>query len=369
MANEFITIKNIARQALPRLEENLVMPALCWRDFNNDFSDLGDTIQVKKPVELEAQDFTIGSTVVDQDIKEKSVDVTLDKIATVDISINALEAAVNWSEEKFTREFIEPAVAAIAAKINKNGVEQYVNIPNLIGTAGTTPSAMTDFSAARKFLNKAKAPMTDRYAVWDVEADAKFTELSNLFKVNEAGWNETLRQGQIGNVYGLENFMTQSIAPHTLVGAGTVLVDGAALKGATTLHVDGVTTALAAGDMFTIAGDTTKYTVVSGGALETADQDLVICPELQKNAADNAVITLISTATTNNLVFHKNAIAFVSRPLHAPEAVPSYTTNDGQYSLRVVKAYDRDTKTEKLSMDVLYGYKVINPDLAARYLG
>lgn len=369
MANTFITIKNIARQTLPRLVENLVMPELVWSDFNDTYSDLGDTIQIKKPVELEAKDFTIGGTVTDQDIVENSVDVKLDKIATVDVSINALEAAVNWSEEKFRKEFIEPAAVALAQKINKAGVDQYVNIPNLLGTAGTTPSAMSDFSAARKFLNKAKAPMTERYAVWDVDADAKFTELSNLFKVNEAGVTETLRQGQIGSIYGLQNFMTQSIEGHDLAGAGTVLVDGAATKGATALHVDGVTTALASGDMFTIAGDTTKYTVVSAGALDTADQDLVICPELQKNAADNAAITLISTKTVNNLVFHKTAIAFVTRPLHAPEAVPSYTTSNGKYSLRVVKAYDRDTKKEKLSMDVLYNYKVINPALAARYLG
>ena len=369
MSNQFITLKSIARQTLPRLVENLVMPELVWSDFNDTFSDLGDTIQVRKPVELEAKDFTIGGTVTDQDIKENSVDVKLDKIATVDVSINALEAAVNWSPEKFTKEFIEPAAVALAQKINKAGVDLYAEIPNLLGTAGTTPSAMADFSAARKFLNKAKAPMTERYAIWDVEADAKFTEISNLFKVNEAGWNATLRQGQIGNIYGLENFMTQAIEPHALAGAGTVLVDGSASKGATELHVDGVTTALARGDMFTIAGDNTKYTVVSAGALASTDQDLVICPALQANASDNAAITLVSTATTNNLVFHRTAIAFVSRPLHAPEAVPSYTTSNGKYSLRIVKAYDRDHKTEKLSMDVLYNYKVLNPDLAARYLG
>lgn len=369
MSNTFITLKNIARQTLPRLVENLVMPELVWSDFNDTFSDLGDTIQVRKPVELEAKDFTIGGSVTDQDIKENSVDVKLDKIATVDVSINALEAAVNWSEAKFRKEFIEPAAVALAQKINKAGIDQYVNIPNLLGTAGTTPSAMSDFSAARKFLNKAKAPMTDRFAIWDVDADAKFTELSNLFKVNEAGINETLRQGQIGSIYGLQNFMTQAIEGHDLAGAGTVLIDGGNSKGDTTIHVDGVTTALAAGDMFTIAGDTTKYTVVSGGELSSTDQDLVICPALQKNAADNAAITLISTKTVNNLIFHKTAIAFVTRPLHAPEAVPAYTTSDGKYSLRVVKAYDREHKTEKLSMDVLYAYKVLNPDLAARYLG
>ena len=161
--------------------------------------------------------------------------------------------------------------------------------------------------------------------------------------------------------------MTQAIEAHELAGAGTVLIDGAATKGATMIHVDGVTTALAVGDMFTIAGDTTKYTVNKAGALDTADQDLYITPALQKNAADNAAITLISTATVNNLVFHRNAIAFVTRPLNAPAG--GYTTSNGEYSLRVVRGYDMSTKSEKLSMDVLYGYKVVYPELAARYLG
>lgn len=369
MANSFITIKNIARQTLPRLVENLVMPELVTTDFSEAFSDLGDTIQVKKPVVLEAKNFTIGGTVTDQDITESSVDVKLDTIATVDVSINALEAAVNWSNEKFQREFIEPAAVALAEKINATGLALWTEIPNLLGTAGTTPDGMDDFSAARKFLNRAKAPMTDRFAVWDVNADAKFTELSNLFKANEAGTTETLRNGQIGSIYGLQNFMAQGIKSNTTAAAGTVAIDGAATAGATMIHVDGVSTAFKVGDMFTIAGDTTKYTVNAVKALETADQDIYITPALQSNAANDAAVTLISTATVNNLVFHRSAIAFVTRPLHAPEAVPSYVTSNGKYSLRVVKTYDREYKKEKLSMDVLYGYKVVNPDLAARYLG
>ena len=57
MANEFLTLQTIARQALPRLIENLVFPNLCYRDFSNDFSDLGDTIRVRKPVVLTAEEF------------------------------------------------------------------------------------------------------------------------------------------------------------------------------------------------------------------------------------------------------------------------------------------------------------------------
>ena len=57
MANTFLTLQTIARQALPRLIENLVMPNLCYRDFSDTFSDLGDTIRVRKPSVLTAEEF------------------------------------------------------------------------------------------------------------------------------------------------------------------------------------------------------------------------------------------------------------------------------------------------------------------------
>lgn len=369
MPNTFITLQTIARRTLPRLRENLVMPMLCARDYNDTYSDLGDTIQIRKPVVYEAKDFTVGGTVTPQDIKEDSALVKLDKIATVDVDLNILEAANNWSEDKLRREFIEPAAVALAEKINKAGVEQYVNIPNILGTAGTTPSAMSDLAAARKFLNKAKAPMGNRYAVWDVEADAKFTEIANLFKVNEAGTTETLREGEIGRVYGLDNFMTQAIEQHTPGATGSPAIDGAATKGATTIHIDGLTTAFTVGDTFKIASDNTVYTVNKVGTLSSGEMDVDITPALQANAADDATIT-VGAAATNNLVFHRDAIVFVTRPLpNAPGNDTSYVTSDGEFSLRIVLGYDMAHKKTSLSMDVLYNYAVVYPEIAARYLG
>ena len=35
MGNEFLSIKNIARQALPRLIENLVFPNLIYKDYSD----------------------------------------------------------------------------------------------------------------------------------------------------------------------------------------------------------------------------------------------------------------------------------------------------------------------------------------------
>ena len=37
MPNTFLEVKEIARQALPRLIENLVFPNLVHKDFSNDF--------------------------------------------------------------------------------------------------------------------------------------------------------------------------------------------------------------------------------------------------------------------------------------------------------------------------------------------
>ena len=57
MANSFITLKSIARRALPRLMDELVFPSLIYKDFSDAFSDLGDTVQVRKPAVLTAREF------------------------------------------------------------------------------------------------------------------------------------------------------------------------------------------------------------------------------------------------------------------------------------------------------------------------
>ena len=366
MANNFLTTKNIARQILPELIDNLVMPNLCYRDYSSTFATQGATIRVRKPTVMKANEFVAGQPVQAQDIVEDSVDVTLDKIATVDVNIEAIEMAT--SIEDLNRQVIRPAAIALAEKINKDGLAQYAFAGGTLGTAGTTPDGLDDFAEARKYLNAQRAPLSERRAVWDVEADAKFTQIGNLVKVNEAGTATALREGEIGRVFGIDNYMSQGIEKHTTHGAGTVLVDGAANAGATKIHVDGVTTALVEGDTFTINGDTTVYRVVGAGKLQTGDQDLEITPALAKNAADNAAITL-GAAYVPNLVFHRNAIAFVTRPLVAPAGADSYTTSYNDISLRVVRDYDITTKREKLSVDILYGYKTVYPELSAVYMG
>lgn len=366
MPNEFLSIKNIARQTLPRLVENLVFPNLVHKDYSDTFEiGKGATIQVRKPVILEAKEFDESTGIEVQDVKEQSVEVTLDKLATVDVEFGAIARAT--SVDDLNRLVIEPAAAALAAKINSDGLELYKDIPYCVGTAGSTPSSLAIFANGAKVLDDNKVPTSMRHGVWDPTAMAAFRQIGDIVNAEKSGATEALRAGSIGNIFGIDNYMSQGIKTNANTGAGTVKIDnsGGYAAGTANIHVDGVTTALAAGDCIKIGEY--LYTVKSAGALSTADQDITLTYGLLASVADNADVTFVAAA--NNLIFHQNAFAFVTRPLIAPAGVESYTTSYNGISLRVARGYNMQYKKETVSIDVLYGYKTMYPELAVRALG
>lgn len=57
MSNKILTCQRIAREALPMLVNNLVVPELFHTDYSKDFVKKRNTIQVEKPDQFEAKDF------------------------------------------------------------------------------------------------------------------------------------------------------------------------------------------------------------------------------------------------------------------------------------------------------------------------
>ena len=179
MGNEFLSVKNIARTALPRLIENLVFPNLIYKDFSNDFeAGKGATVQVRKPVVLTASEFDAASGTSAQDVVEESVEVTLDKLATVDVEFSAIQRATNVDD--LTRLFLEPAMIALAEKINSDGLGLYKDIKATVGTAGTTPDGLDDFANAAEVLDNNKVPTALRHGVWNAAAMAKFRQIGDI---------------------------------------------------------------------------------------------------------------------------------------------------------------------------------------------
>ena len=277
MANTFLTTQEIARQALPRLIENLVMPNLMHRDFSNDFVlGKGDTIRVRKPAVLTAKKFE--TNIDPQGVTENSVEVKLDQLADVSVEFSVLEMATNVDD--LNRLFVEPAAVALAEKINTDGLAL---LKNIAASASADPKSLDAFAQAAKVLNKAKVPVAPRHGIWSPDAEADFRTVPAIVNAEKSGTTEALRNGSIGRIFGIDNYMAQGV--------------DAGMLGA---------------------------------------------------------------------VFHPFAFAFVTRPLTAPKGVECYVTNYNGISLRVTRGYDMNTKKEICSMDVLYGYKVLDANLATK---
>lgn len=378
MANQFITLKNIARRTLTRLMDNILFPQLCYRNYADTFQMRGDTIQIPIPVQLEAKEFNQSTGVAYQDDVETTVDLKLDTLATVDIEYTALERAT--SVDSLDALFIEPAAAALAEKINKDGFALYKEIRRCTGTPGTPPDTLAAFAGAQLLLNEAKAPQENRRAVWSPQAASRLQQIPAIVSANSYGSRETILTGEIGQVFGLRNFMSQAVAFHesgTLSEATETLTISAKTAGtAPTLEL----TASKTSGSPSISGKGLRR----GDLLQTDDYDLLVTADCTATSATKIVVPVdarsYAAATVGdvvhvvgshqaNLVFQKEAFAFATRPLITPAGVESYTINHNGISLRVVRGYDQKYKKDLLSMDILYGYKTIRPELAVRYLG
>ena len=114
-----------------------------------------------------------------------------------------------------------------------------------------------------------------------------------------------------------------------------------------------------------------KYDLLVNGDCTASSGTKITVPVSAESAAlaKNGDTVVVCDPHEANLVFHKEAFAFATRPLITPAGVESYTINHNGISLRVVRGYDQKYKKDLLSMDILYGYKTIRPELAVRYLG
>ena len=137
--------------------------------------------------------------------------------------------------------------------------------------------------------------------------------------------------------------------------------------------MDGVTSALGAGDVFSVAGDSQTYVVVTAGALATNDQDITLFQPAAKVAwANDAAVTLRASHVIN-LGFHRDAFAFANAPFDDPALrglgaiVESAVDPVSGLTLRL--EVSREHKRTRFSYDILFGCALVRPELAVRLAG
>lgn len=250
--------------------------------------------------------------------------------------------------------------------------------------------AIGDVTTPRRILQENRVPLDDRnlYYVASPTLDEGLLKLEGFTQHQGAGdvGVGDQQSGYLRRRFGFSFEPSQLVQTYTAPGSAlsttTLAVNGATAKDATVINLDAgsVTGVMNPGTVFTIAGDTTKYSVTntvtaSGNALA----GVAISPPLRVAAADNAVVTVVAQSTFNNkpqsLAFHRQAFAFASAPLensanfHGASARGGVATDpDSGLSFRLLTGYDLKTRKAMMVGDMLYGFKALIPEAAVRVM-
>jgi len=266
------------------------------------------------------------------------------------------------------------AVADLAESVNAAVfVAAYRSFYNTVGTAGTTPFASTPAAAAlaAKALNDNLAPKDNRVAILDTLSYANAIQLPAFYQHYSSNDADVLKEGDLGRKLGFNWFYDTQTPSHTAgTGTGYLVNRAVAVADVTTVAVDTGTGTLLPGDIFTVAGDTQQYTVVS-----FSSPTLTFSPAAKVAWADNAAITRIASHSAS-IAFHQDAIAFATRPLGMAKEkvnqiggriVQDLSDPISGLSLRLV--ISNQYNQINWEYQILYGMRVIRPEFGVRILG
>jgi hypothetical protein len=374
MANTLTAvIPQLLAQGMMALRENAVMPQLVNRGYESLAGEKGSTIDIPIPSAITAQNVTAAATPPSTgDITPTSVILALDQ--WVEAPFYLTDQDMLQAQAGILPMQASEAIKAIVNRVEADIFTAFKGVYNYVGTAGTTPFAsdVSEYRAARAAMNRTLAPMRDRRVVLDPDAESNVLGVSQFISANESGSTRGIIEGEIGRKLGADWYMDQNVPDAALVGAGTPLVDQADVAiGDTNVHFDGYTTAPAAGDKFTVAGDSQVYVVVSAGTLATTDVDVEFLPAAKVAWADNAALTLKATHAMN-LLFHRDAVAFGSRPFAGadPLGIGTYESMvDPVSGLAMRLEVSREHKRTRFSYDIMYGVKLVRREYAAIIAG
>ena len=402
------------------LTNQLVFTKAVSRQYDDKFAiegaKIGTTINLRKPPRYVGR---TGPALQVESSVETYVPLTLGTQFGVDMAFTTQDLTMNISD--FSDRFIKPAVAAVANKIDYDGLQQFLNVYNLVGTPGQLTNTVTPptqaqstaaILAARARLNQEAAPVDElRSFVVDPATEVGIVSgLTNLF--NPQGTISSIFQkGALGdNTLGFSFAMDQNVGNFTagtfIVGTDTMAVAAQAggsvqTNAQTAFSLTATITStktLTAGTVFTIpgvyavnpqnrqsTGVLRNFVVTSAVTGTGSSQTISVFPtpvfsgQFQNVTSSTGTIpsgnaTIISGSASasysNSIAFHRDAFAFGTADLLLPQGVDmaGRASADG-VSIRLVRQYDINSDQLPCRLDVLYGWSTIYPELACRVTG
>lgn len=393
MPNTILTPSMVTREALRVLHQKLNFVGNIVRDYDDSFAKkgakIGDTIKVRLPNQYTVR---TGATLSAQDTTESSVSLQIATQKGVDLNFTSAELSLSLDD--FSDRILNPAMSVLAATIEADALSMALDVYQAVNNVGSAIS-LNKVLTGRKALQDSLAPAdNNRTCLLNTQDNVDLIDaLKGLFQDSTA-ISKQYKEGIMGRTAGFdfyENTLLANQTTGTAASATTYTVNGASQIGSGVIVATGATT-FKKGDVVTFAGCNRVHpeTKVDTGVLQqfvvTADYaggagTLAISPAIvvsggtQNVAAsptNGGAVTKVGGASAiykPSMVFHKEAFAFATADLLMPQGVhfAAREVMDG-VSMRIVQQYDINNDKFPCRLDVLYGYKTLRAQLAARIL-
>lgn len=388
MANTILTPTAVTREALRVLHQKLNFVGSIDRQYDESFAKSGAKIGTSLKIRLPNQ-YTVrtGATLSAQDTEETSETLTVATQKGVDLNFTSVD--LTMSLDDFSDRILEPAMSVLAANIEADAMSMYKDVYQSVWNGGSA-NTLAKIAAGRSILQRSLTPSNNRTANLNVQDMQDIVTAGSTLFNDSKEISKQYREGYVGRQGGFDYAENTMWAAHTRGAGASYLVNDTVASGDTTITVDTGTGAVKQGDVFTIANVFSVHpeTKVSTGILQqfvvTADAasgagTWSVSPAFISTGAkqninalpqDNAAITFAGTASTavgTSLLYQKEAFAFATADLVMPNGVDFKAREvvDG-ISMRIVRAYDINNDKFPCRLDVLYGYKTLRAQLAAR---
>ncbi len=411
MANTLLTHDMLVDKAQFNLKNALTFSRHVFTGYNKEFHSVGrfkkgSSVRVDLPNKYRVKD---GATLDTVQTVETNTTVTVDEHKHV--AWDLLETELTQDIEQFDKKHITPAIIELADAVDRIGMAEYVNIYNQVGTPGSTPSTFKVITDAMVRAANESWPRSPRIGVISPLAVGSLSdgELKNLF--NPSMVDQLVRTGFQGRYGTFDFFMDQNVQAHT---TGTRTVTGVTMnagvsEGATQIVLAGLggSQTITKGDILTIAA-TVGVNPVGGGAWENSEPrqfvatalatessttTVSVSPTIYSSAAgeDNlpyqSVVTLpqsgaaitmsgaLSTAYPQNLLFHPDCFALTMVPFARPRSAgrsvdwAQASDEDIGLSITIASQFGIGAYSEKIRLDILFGWDTIRPELGLRMTG
>lgn len=330
MANSLTSLIPTLYEALDVVSREMVgfIPAVT-RNSTADRAALNETILVPLTTPQSAADNTPGVTAPntgDQTIN--NIAMTIAKSKHVPIRWNGEEQRGMNNAGTYGAVLLNQFSQGFRTLTNLVEADLYAttlaNASRAYGTAGTTPFGtpgdLSDIAQTRKILSDNGAPLSDLQFVGGTSTFANLRgKQSVLFKVNESGTSELLRNGIIGRLDGFDLHESVGITAVTKgSGASYTSTTAGFAVGATSIPLITGAGTINPGDYVSFAGDTNKYMVTGG--IAAPGSVIIGAPGLLQAIPASAVAVTVSGGAnfTPNLAFSRSAVQLITRSPQMP---------------------------------------------------